>query len=60
MLSLGGGRRLSNTLSQLGLPTFLGLLDFFNDKTTPQKSNIKNDGLENVPPWKHGYFGYLC
>ncbi len=31
-------------------------------KTTPPKSNIdtKNDGLENVSPFKHGYFGYLC
>ena len=29
---------------------------------TPPKSNIdtKNDGLENVSPFKHGYFGYLC
>ena len=22
--------------------------------------NTKNDGLENVSPFKHGYFGYLC
>ena len=29
---------------------------------TPPKTNIdtKNDGLENVSPFKHGYFGYLC
>ena len=29
---------------------------------TPPKSNIdtKNDCLENVSPFKHGYFGYLC
>ena len=29
---------------------------------TPPKSNIdtNNDGLENVYPFKHGYFGYLC
>ena len=27
-----------------------------------RKSNIdtKNDGLENVSPFKHGYFGYPC
>ena len=28
-------------------------------KTTPPKTNIdtKNDGLEDVSPFKHGYFG---
>ena len=28
----------------------------------PPKSKIdtKNDGLENVSPFKHGYFAYLC
>ena len=31
-------------------------------KPTPPKSNIDttNDGLENVSPFKHGNFGYLC
>ena len=29
---------------------------------TPPKINIdtKNDGLENVSPFRYGYFGYLC
>ena len=27
---------------------------------TPPKTNTQNDGLENVCPFKYGYFGYLC
>ena len=29
---------------------------------TPPKTNMDtlNDGLEDVSPFKHGYFGYLC
>ena len=34
----------------------------FKSNVTPPKTNIhiKNDGLEDVSPFKHGYFGYLC
>ena len=38
---------------------FSKLLNYITSNTPP-KSNIdtNNDGLE--PPFKHGYFGYLC
>jgi len=34
----------------------------FKSNVTPPKTNIhtKNDGLEDVSPFKHDYFGYLC
>ena len=60
MLSLGGGVAWVTPFLNSDFQRFLDCWTFFNDKTTPQKSNIKNDGLEHVPPWKHGYFGYLC
>ncbi len=31
------------------------------NRTLPKPNmDTKNDGLENVSPFKHGYFGYLC
>ena len=38
-----------------------GCLDFIWDYT-PQKTNIdtKNNGVEDVSPFRYGYFGYPC